>query len=52
MLEIVTGEKIPRGQVLNTDKIGEFTLSRKMVTELTARRLHPALDDGRDQRTT
>lgn len=32
VLEIVTGAKIPRGKVLNTDKIGEFSLPYSSVS--------------------
>jgi hypothetical protein len=53
VLEIVTGEKIPRGTVLQTDKIGDHLpwphLTRSLSI-LSFGRLHPFVYNGRYQR--
>jgi hypothetical protein len=51
VLEIVTGETIPRGSILKTDKIGMHLESRKGLVLTVSFRLHSPLDDSRDKRT-
>jgi hypothetical protein len=53
VLEIVMGQTIPRGSVLSTDKIGTFAPGTKLFLPRPlsrSLRLHPALDDGSNER--
>jgi len=55
VLEVITGEKIPRGSILNTDKIGLLAfilLPQPVLMFALSVRLYPTLNDGSHECST